>query len=574
MTSAEERADASFTTLPYEIHDLIFPYLDPIALISLSQTSTTFRKLICPQPHNFTERLLALELDPRYGGPIPIYTDSPDIMFPSFEDVEAWAKIKYACTACGKLRSHLAFDNHSILRLRNREPMISQPTAHLEAWYRQPMCNWEGRLFCNWYGRVGVKTRGKHFQARIKADQEAAAMCKKIRRQPEEEQPKENLEAAEAWLCGSQRRRRTCNECRFQRGDFERHTNSNRGNAITPIIKSRPRKFHDSVERYFPGLVPSPLVSKLGTSLSEEVTDGEQNGLVAFYTSQATRYPILQRIYRQREFTYQYWTLYQVRCPSCKLWLEFRHFGRGGAGAKATPMDSPTWDVMDWKPEVSSWRCNECVIRADGKEVLAQDLLAHWRLIAGEEMRVCEYVNKNGWSYVTRFLKENKIGVTWSTLVDGAVGNLSEVEKSTAWGFLNAYRHSSHLDFDGEHIRDHVDDETHAVLCACWKHYVETTLKPSGIWDRPTNESGLKHSNWNGVPEMNPWFQKWTEDYFVKVARWTALNERDMAFKATPSLLVDYALQAQRSQHEQRNEMYSDVGDLVVKCSMPPQYRR
>jgi len=39
-------------------------------------------------------------------------------------------------------------------------------------------------------------------------------------------------------------------------------------------------------------------------------------------------------------------------------------------------------------------------------------------------------------------------------------------------------------------------------------------------------------------------------------------------------LLVDYALQAQGSQHEQLNDVYSDVGDLVVKCSIPPQYRR
>ncbi|KAJ5542665.1 hypothetical protein N7535_005090 [Penicillium sp. DV-2018c] len=57
---------ASLDCLPVEILEPIFRLLDPIGLISISQTNSYFRKVVQPKREHFLERLLALECTPRY----------------------------------------------------------------------------------------------------------------------------------------------------------------------------------------------------------------------------------------------------------------------------------------------------------------------------------------------------------------------------------------------------------------------------------------------------------------------------------------------------------------------------
>ncbi|KAJ5542663.1 hypothetical protein N7535_005087 [Penicillium sp. DV-2018c] len=75
---------ASLDCLPVEILEPIFRLLDPIGLISISQTNSYFRRVVQPKREHFVEWLLALECTARYE--------------------HLWA-----CTVCLKLLPSLAF---------------------------------------------------------------------------------------------------------------------------------------------------------------------------------------------------------------------------------------------------------------------------------------------------------------------------------------------------------------------------------------------------------------------------------------------------------------------------------
>lgn len=119
---------AQTLTLEYlapEILCLIVTTLDPISLISLSQSSRGFRSFIQPTRAHFVQRLLSLELLPENNGryrSVPLFRGRDSTMHPDDSDVQAWEGIRYACAGCLKLRSHMHFDNHSILRLGLRKP--------------------------------------------------------------------------------------------------------------------------------------------------------------------------------------------------------------------------------------------------------------------------------------------------------------------------------------------------------------------------------------------------------------------------------------------------------------------
>ena len=89
-------------SLPPEILYIIFPLLDPIALISLSQSSRCSRRLIDPQRCHFVRRLLILD--------------------PLFEDAAARSSIRHACSGCMRIRGYLHFGNRSILGLFLQKP--------------------------------------------------------------------------------------------------------------------------------------------------------------------------------------------------------------------------------------------------------------------------------------------------------------------------------------------------------------------------------------------------------------------------------------------------------------------
>ena len=115
-------------TLPVELLHCVFRQLDPVALIAASQTCTHFRSIIQPAQKHFAERLLALEIEPEHGGPGLTYFARENRLDPDWNE-EIWNDMCWACTHCLRLLPHVAFDNHSILRLKNRKPKPGSPAA-------------------------------------------------------------------------------------------------------------------------------------------------------------------------------------------------------------------------------------------------------------------------------------------------------------------------------------------------------------------------------------------------------------------------------------------------------------
>ncbi|CAH0058678.1 unnamed protein product [Clonostachys solani] len=109
-------------SLPLELQQDIIRSLDPIGLISLSQSSRHFRRVISPQRKHFAERLLIIECQPENKGPEIVSIDF--FLRGCYADwiLEDWDAHRWACTSCLKLLPHTRFNNHSILGLATRKP--------------------------------------------------------------------------------------------------------------------------------------------------------------------------------------------------------------------------------------------------------------------------------------------------------------------------------------------------------------------------------------------------------------------------------------------------------------------
>lgn len=278
-------------SMPVEVLCAIFVLLDPISLIATSQTSRTLQTIIDPTRHDFVQRLLSLELLPESGGS----SITPPTVSP------AWRRNKYACSLCLKLRSHMYFDNHSILRQRLRKP----PPESREA---TKLTTWEPLEL-----RHPV-TRHKRARQRAAADKTA-----------------DELDEA---LCGTKRHKRACNPCRHLRGDWS-HPGRTLGPPDAPIIKSRRVSRHHILERHFPGLLDFLHERNPHPALAPPAT-----------------YPRGFRYFNIHR-RYETWTLYTAYCVSCTQWHELAGFGYYAW----SPRESPTVPLLS--------RCHPCSQRED-----------------------------------------------------------------------------------------------------------------------------------------------------------------------------------------------------------------
>ncbi|KAF5561069.1 cyclin-like f-box [Fusarium phyllophilum] len=131
---------------PNEIQCQIIRLLDPVGLISLSQSSRYFRRLINPQKRHLVERLLQVELLPEHGGPTLTFRSRDSKLEPSWQD-EAWESMRWACTDCLRLLPHKCFDNQSLLRLGYRKPFPQSDAARMvTTWEHRPDWQPERRL--------------------------------------------------------------------------------------------------------------------------------------------------------------------------------------------------------------------------------------------------------------------------------------------------------------------------------------------------------------------------------------------------------------------------------------------
>ena len=132
---------ASLTTIPVELQCAIIRFLDPIGLISTSQTSRHFRKIIQPSQKHFIERLLQLECDEKEGGIIPLFDPTTNDLSPGWTTPE-WKAMRWACSRCLRLLSHDHFNTQSLLKLAYRKPLPgSTASIHISTWDITPKAN-------------------------------------------------------------------------------------------------------------------------------------------------------------------------------------------------------------------------------------------------------------------------------------------------------------------------------------------------------------------------------------------------------------------------------------------------
>jgi hypothetical protein len=351
MVNGLEVADdpLSFPSLPTEILCAIIRLVDPIALISLSQSSRALRAFIQPSGDDFVQRILVLELDPTLGG-IVRFRSRDNNLTPPWDDAEAWKTIRFACVGCMKLLPHTRFSNQNLLQLRRRKP---------------PPGSREATRITDWEPLAGgdAKARGLRLQERTQREKEDRAA---VRIDLEHTSEGEVDARAEVLLGGMHRTRRRCNECRFRRGEFARHTRANVGTAAVPVLKSRRLGFTCALDRYFPGLLPEVPLEMA---------------------------PVLSRVYNDDVRT-ELFTLYHVRCPGCAVWQELGAFRVGLPYAHATPLlmlEERRRHLQQAEGLFTTLLCNRCMFTRHGRARLAEELAGFVSPFLDTAYRLAQY---------------------------------------------------------------------------------------------------------------------------------------------------------------------------------------
>ncbi|KAF5633372.1 uncharacterized protein FTJAE_7188 [Fusarium tjaetaba] len=352
---------------PNEIQCQIIRLLDPIGLISLSQSSRHFKRLINPQKRHLVERLLQIELLTEHGGPTLTFRSRDSRLEPSWQD-EAWESMRWACTDCLRLLPHKCFDSQSLLRLGYRKPHPSSDAARMiTTWEHRPNWRPQHRLLRGSEAyRFDKSRRALYFFAVTKGvmcdvDGDPAEhldnldvtvlvgfekLFEKEFRDMDDEEQLELFDgialSIENDYCGNKRYRRACNECRFRKGVFTCHRSTGfRGSTKFPAVPCRRASFEKDLDRHFPGF--------LGALRSKEPSARKANA---------------------REYLYP---MYMARCTRCEGWQEIRSFRIEGllhGGWRHSlhgevEMFGRDWDVMC---------CNRCFVDTKGRDELAGHL--------------------------------------------------------------------------------------------------------------------------------------------------------------------------------------------------------
>jgi hypothetical protein len=361
-----------FGALPEELLVAIFRLLDPIGLISIHQTSTRFRAIIQPDRALFLERLLELECKKEIGGVTPIFHARTTSIEPDFRSKE-WLSMHWACSICLRLLPHIAFDNHSILRLRYRKPLPGSPAAASSS-----VTSWEP------VGRQRFKPRQSDDAAQDKQVRHRYDLAVK-QRQPrwpqqtlndtlaifqnsgmitfeglsleeyrcitiEEEQSllDHEMRLIELERCGYKRHLRKCNECRFQRGETlplpKGYGGPPNQRVVTfPIVRSRTLPFMTVMDRLFPGFSVTFNAKQPRRKIPSLISLG----------------PVTMDVTSRVR-----WNTYMARCPICLRWQELRAFRLCGMHREWVVQRIPQ-SLLD------TASCNHCLAREQGREKLA-----------------------------------------------------------------------------------------------------------------------------------------------------------------------------------------------------------
>jgi hypothetical protein len=413
----------SLSSLPVEIQCAIYQLLDPIGLISISQTNSQLRDIIKPTRQHFLERFLALECLEEWGGITPVLSDGghldPDWGGP------AWQTMRWACSACLRLLTHTAFDNRSLLRLRYRKPIPGSPAATLTTSWNpsgrigRPRQKGEPPLE---YSLEEKKTRRRYglalsdywnrprtfnelprrlidFQECGMSRFEGMSLSKFVDLSDEQEHELLIQEARdiERVCCGFKRGLRRCLECRYRRNELNTCSWANGGTEKVPIVISRRHWFPCIIDRYFPDI-------------------GDALG-----TERPACNPPVFAVYRN-DARDQLWLTHMVRCPGCSIWQELRHFRVGGVykhwrarvwrsgtydpaeGRMIGAVDVTNWDNTRLTEEfVDALLCSRCFVQEHGRDALGKELLRWLQHVLELHKSVLRHRVGFGWPILQRW---------------------------------------------------------------------------------------------------------------------------------------------------------------------------
>ncbi|KAK3995846.1 hypothetical protein QBC44DRAFT_388096 [Cladorrhinum sp. PSN332] len=261
-----------FTSFPGELINEIVSKLDPVTLISLSQSTKSFRQLVNPIRHDFEQQLLALELTTEYGGIVPTikcWPSSRRIELRPSRHSDAWRSNRYACLGCMKLLPHYMFSEGLLLSLEYRKPAPGTFGARVSS-----VTDWQA---------LPTGGRWKHIQKQHEILRQNR--IRMIKAKVDLVHPTAEMETQ---LAGIWRHKRRCIECKYQKGS---HSTNLTNNDRLPAVMTGKREYSSSqhgVQRWYPGLL-------------------------TYHTCQYV--------------SPQFRNVAMVRCPGCKTWQEYRAFG-------------------------------------------------------------------------------------------------------------------------------------------------------------------------------------------------------------------------------------------------------
>lgn len=538
MTTKGTSVVSILSTLPVELLCNILERLDPIGLISLSQTCSYFRRLIDPGTPELVQRLLAVESLDEHGGGTPIFRARDNHLSPSWAD-EKWLAIRWACTGCLRLLSHIHFDNHSLLRLGMRKPLPGSPAAELTTCWKpvQYHKSWVGRVKQH---QVFAKEKELRWRYRISSSYETGRFISEPRWTVEDFRDAgvvglddltdeafidlssderlqildHDIHSIELERCGYKRHLRKCNECRYRAGKLGRRMDGTGGSATFPIQVSRQLRFHSALERYFPGFAIDPEDQKpaspvpIGQMFREDPAIYQPSSLFLWPEHRHDRV----------------WTLYMARCPQCQKWQELRSFRIGHYGLHWQPVEhagrrhSEPW-IESWTgdrltPEfLANSLCNQCFAREHGRDSLGEVLQKFFRNLQGRNVYNADWQLSWGWR------------ILWNAVPDLPTDYRQQVEDllEDTYPLMKSLEEKGVQDLDDSQIR--LLELRHGQFAKLWE-----TL----AWVRSSKTVRRL--------EKNAWFQTWLHQFDIIQAYRSWLTRTMAKIESDPSVLVDWAL--------------------------------
>ncbi|KGO47769.1 Uncharacterized protein PEXP_069870 [Penicillium expansum] len=512
----------SLGSLPVEILCSIFRLLDPIGLISISQTSSKFRTVVQPQRIHILERLLELECREEVGGVTPIFRSKDNHIDPDFTSKE-WHSVRWACSICLHMLPHTAFDNHYILRLQYRKPLPGSPAA-------TPYTSWEPTIDGKLRKQYHLHKQQSNYRdedRKIRRRYDLASKCNTLRPDrpmrnraerlasfqdsgmitfqgfsldqycsitQEEEQVLLDHEARliERERCGFKRHLRKCNECRFRRGELSSIVQ--RGTDKVPIVPSRLLPFPSALDRSFPGF--SVIMKNVRPTANAPV----------------------QCVYRNNVFD-SLWTMYMVRCPGCSRWQELRAFRLGAGFQHWTPTTDSisvfkNWDETEITGKfIDELSCNYCFSKGKGREKLREVLVKWLDCCLDNERGRLGYLLLGGWERLLRRYWRAEL-----------LTDMIEVRNVV----LDAQFVAAKVQKDHDYLKISLDDIL--TLKLGFREWVT-------VWENldPKNRIYFEHNSWDEL-----WFNNYEaiEAHLI----WVIQCKEEIMEKEKGDALVDWAL--------------------------------